>query len=60
MFLLHRELLKLILVNKPLVSEVVLSQLVIRASLRQYTRHLNNNYVISEDRLAHISTIAVS
>jgi hypothetical protein len=35
-FLLHRESLKLILVNEPL-REVLLSQLVIRASLRQYT-----------------------
>jgi hypothetical protein len=35
-FSLRRELLKLILVNEPL-PEVVLSQLVIRASLRQQT-----------------------
>jgi hypothetical protein len=35
-FSLHRESLKLILVDEPL-PEVVLSQLVIRASLRQHT-----------------------
>jgi hypothetical protein len=36
---LHRELLKLILVDEPL-PEVVLSQLIIRANLMQHTKYL--------------------
>jgi hypothetical protein len=36
---LHRELLKLILVDEP-PPEVVLSQLIIRANLRQHTKYL--------------------
>jgi hypothetical protein len=45
-FSLHRELLKMILVNKPL-PEVVLSQLIIKAILRQHTKVLkNHNYAL--------------
>jgi hypothetical protein len=59
-FSLHQESLKLILVDEPL-PEVVLSQLVIRASLRQYTSTLKSQLrFIGEDRLAHIRTILVS
>jgi hypothetical protein len=44
---LHRESLKLILVNEPL-PEVVLSLLLIRASLRQHIEVLkNHNYALS-------------
>jgi hypothetical protein len=46
-FSLHRELLKLILVDEPL-PEGILSQLVIRASLRQHIEVLkNHNYTLS-------------
>jgi hypothetical protein len=47
MFLLHRESLKLILVDEPL-PEGILSQLVIRASLGQYIEvPKNHNYALS-------------
>jgi hypothetical protein len=46
-FSLHRELLKLILVDEPL-PEGILSQLVIRASLGQHIEvPKNHNYVLS-------------
>jgi hypothetical protein len=46
-FSLHRESLKLILVDEPL-PEVVLSQLVIRAILRQHAKvPKNHNYTLS-------------
>jgi hypothetical protein len=59
-FSLCQESLKLILVNEPL-PEVILSQLFIRASLRQHTSTKKSQLrLIGEDHLAHIRTIVVS
>jgi hypothetical protein len=52
----------MILGDEPLILEVVLSQLVIRARLGLNTHKAskNHNNIVGEERLAHIRTIVVS
>jgi hypothetical protein len=61
-FSLRRESPDIILGNKPLISEVVLSQLVPEQDWgKMHTKaSKNHNNVFGEERLAHIRTIAVS
>jgi hypothetical protein len=61
-FLLHREFPDMILEDKPLISEVVLSQLVSEQDWGK--THIkaskNHNNIFGDERLAHIKTIVVS
>jgi hypothetical protein len=61
-FLLRREFPDMILGDKPLISEVVLSQLVPeqdwgKTHMKAYKNH---NNIFSEERLTHIRTLVVS
>jgi hypothetical protein len=61
-FSLHRESPDMILEDKPLISEVVLSRLVSKQDWgKTHTKaSKNRNHVIGEEHLAHIRTIVVS